>query len=200
MRFDANSLKVAPIREEQEYGGMRVQIIAQVTAAQVRLQIDIGYGDAITPEAMTIEFPPLLDLPAPRLRAYPRETVIAEKIEAMVQLGLANTRMKDFYDVFILSKMFEYEGPLLGRALQATFERRGTPLPTGLPIALTPAFTQDPTKNTQWAAFIRRSNAPEVGTLTDVVAAVARFVERPLAAATGSMSPPLRWSPNGPWT
>src|SRR5690606_11085973 len=99
VRFDHGSRAVRLIREEQEYGGVRVELVARITNAQVRLQVDVGFGDAITPEASVIEFPPLLDFPAPRLRAYPRETVIAEKLEAMVQLGMANSRMKDFYDV-----------------------------------------------------------------------------------------------------
>lgn len=101
VRFDEDSLEVGPIREEQEYGGVRVVVIARIASAKVRLQVDVGFGDAVTPEAAMVEFPTLLDFPAPRLRAYPRETVVAEKVEAMVQLGLANSRMKDFYDLVI---------------------------------------------------------------------------------------------------
>lgn len=106
--FDPSSLDVGLIREEQEYGGFRVTLHARVTSAQVRLQVDVGFGDAITPAAAMVDFPPLLDFPPPRLRAYPRETVVAEKVEAMVQLGLANSRMKDFFDIVVLSRMFEY--------------------------------------------------------------------------------------------
>jgi predicted nucleotidyltransferase component of viral defense system len=130
VRFDLGSLAVGLIREEQEYGGVRVELVARITNAQVRLQVDVGFGDAITPEASVVEFPPLLDFPAPRLRAYPRETVVAEKLEAMVQLGMANSRMKDFYDVAVLARDFDFDGALLARAMRATFERRKTPLPT----------------------------------------------------------------------
>src|SRR5260221_10916815 len=105
-----------------------------------RRGIYVAFGDSYGAAALGIYFPPLLDFPAPRLRAYPRETVVAEKLEAMVHLGLANSRMKDFYDLVILSRMFEFEGDLLARAIRATFDRRKTPVPSGLPIALTSAF------------------------------------------------------------
>lgn len=197
--FDAASLEVGPIREEQEYGGVRVVVVARIAAAKVRLQVDIGFGDAITPDAAVVEFPPLLDFPAPRLRAYPRETVVAEKLEAMVQLGLANSRMKDFYDLVVLSRMFEFDGDLLVRAIRATFERRRTPLPAGLPAALTPEFTEDAMKRTQWSAFVRKSGGEELGSLGEVIAAIARFVERPLAVAASASPFSERWLPAGPW-
>jgi predicted nucleotidyltransferase component of viral defense system len=125
--FDVGSLEVGPIREEQEYGGVRAIVVARLASARVRLQIDIGFGDAITPAAVEVEFPTLLDFPPPRLRAYPPATVVAEKLEAMVQLGIANSRMKDFYDIVVLSRMFEFDGQLLVQAIRATFERRKTP-------------------------------------------------------------------------
>ena len=138
-------------------------------------------------------------LPAPRLRAYPRETVVAEKLEAMVQLGLANSRMKDFYDVVVLSRSFEFDGGLLARAIGATFERRRTPLPGGLPVGLTSEFADDATKMTQWAAFARKSGGAEIGSLAEVIAAVAAFVGKPLAAAATGAPFRGRWSPGGPW-
>jgi len=200
VRFDASTLAVGPIREEQEYGGVRVLLAAQVSGARVRLQIDIGFGDAITPEAVLVDFPALLDFPAPKLRAYPRETVVAEKLEAMVKLGQANTRMKDFYDLAVLSQTFAFEGALLIRAIAATFARRGTPLPSGLPVALTAEFTEDPPKTTQWRAFLRKSGAPSPGDLREVAATIARFVEEPLAAAATDQPFVKHWSPVGPWT
>ena len=109
-----------------------MEVIACVTASQVRLQVDVGFGDAITPGATLVDFPALLDFP-PRLRAYPRETVVAEKLDAMVQLGMANSRMKDFYDVAVLARDYDFEGDILVRAIRATFERRQTPLPTANP-------------------------------------------------------------------
>jgi predicted nucleotidyltransferase component of viral defense system len=199
VKFQTDSLAIGPIREEQEYGGLRVVVIAHVTTAKVRLQIDIGFGDVITPEAIAVDFPALLDAPAPRLHAYPRETVVAEKLEAMVKLGLANSRMKDFYDLAVLSRIFEFDGELLIRAIRATFQRRGTLLPSGLPVALTPAFIADSTKNMQWNAFVRKSGASRIGGLPAVAAAIATFIEMPLGAAAYSVSCPARWLPGGPW-
>jgi predicted nucleotidyltransferase component of viral defense system len=190
IRFDLGSLTVGLIREEQEYGGVRVEIVARITNAQVRLQVDVGFGDAITPEANVVEFPPLLDFPAPRLRAYPRETVVAEKLEAMVQLGMANSRMKDFYDVAVLARHFDFEGEVLARAIHATFERRKTDLPTTTPIALTDAFAEEPTKKTQWSGFVRKAGVRDPGSLAETIAAVRAFVEAPLvAAANGTPAP-----------
>jgi predicted nucleotidyltransferase component of viral defense system len=198
VRFDRDTLLVGLIREEQEYGGVRVELVAHVTNARVRLQVDVGFGDAITPEASVVEFPPLLDFPAPRLRAYPRETVVAEKLEAMVRLGMANSRMKDFYDVAVLARDFDFDGALLTCAIRATFERRKTPLPTTTPVALTVAFFEDPMKKTQWSGFVRKASVRDAGTLAETVAAVRAFVEALLAATNGSPAP-LSWRAGGGW-
>jgi hypothetical protein len=197
--FDPSSIDVGPIREDQEYGGVRVRVEARITSAVVRLQIDIGFGDVITPGAAEIEFPALLDFPAPRLRAYPRETVVAEKLEAMVTLGLANSRMKDFHDVATLSRLFAFDGALLVRAIRATFARRGTPLPDWPPVALTPAFGEDPGKRTQWAGFVRKSAVPDAGSLTTTIAAVIAFVERPLTVSASGDPWVATWPARGPW-
>jgi predicted nucleotidyltransferase component of viral defense system len=199
VRFDLDSLTVGPIREDQAYGGVRVEVIARVTTARVRLQVDIGFGDAITPEATIADFPPLLDFPAPRLRAYPRETVVAEKLDAMVQLGMANSRMKDFYDLVVLAKRFDFEVEVLVRAIQATFARRKTPLPAGLPVALTAAFADDAAKNTQWAGFARKAGVRDAGTLGEAIAVIVTFLEQPLLSAAGTAAPASRWRAGGPW-
>jgi predicted nucleotidyltransferase component of viral defense system len=200
VQFDLDSLRVGLIREEQEYGGVRVEVIARVTSAQVRLQVDVGFGDAITPEATVVDFPALLDFPAPRIRAYPRETVVAEKLDAIVQLGMANSRMKDFYDVAVLARDFDFEGDLLIRAIRATFERRKTSLPTTLPVALTTTFAEDPTKKTQWSGFVRKAGIRDARSLAETVAAVVAFIERPLRAAANGAFDGIRWRAAGPWT
>ena len=145
------------------------------------------------------EIPTLLDLPAPRLRVYPRETVVAEKLEAMVQLGLANSRMKDFFDLFLLARLFEFEGQLLVQAIRATFNRRGTLLPTRIPTALTSEFTEDSIKNTQWTAFLRKSGVKDTGTLPATMRAITAFVERPLSAVADGEIFTAHWQPGGPW-
>ncbi|HKY36520.1 MAG TPA: nucleotidyl transferase AbiEii/AbiGii toxin family protein [Polyangiaceae bacterium] len=198
--FDSTTLKVEPIREDQLYGDIRIVLVARITNAQVRLQVDVGFGDAVTPEAQLVEFPPLLDLPAPQLRAYPKETVVAEKLDAIVQLGLANTRMKDFYDLVALSNLFDFEGQLLVAAISATFTRRGTPLPTEPPAAFTPEFTGDATKNVQWTAFVKKAGVVGAADLKSTIELVELFVQRPLHAAAEKQPFAGRWSPPGPWT
>ena len=197
--FDLESLTAGPIREDQEYGGVRLQVTAHLTSARIRLQIDVGFGDAITPKAAVEELPTILDFPPPRLRVYPRETVVAEKLEAMVQLGLANSRMKDFYDLLVLSELFEFDGQLLARAIRATFERRGTLVPSGTPVALTSEFSGDSNKNTQWTAFLKKSGVVETRALPAAVDDIAAFVEPPLAAARNRAVFAARWSPGGLW-
>ena len=198
--FDASTLKVGLIRADQPYGGVRVTVVASVKNAKVALQIDVGFGDIVTPAAKVVEFPALLDFPAPQLRAYPVETVVAEKLDAMVQLGLANSRMKDFYDIVVLSRMFAFDDGLLAQAIRATFERRATPLPTELPLALTPTFANEATKRTQWTAFARKSGASDAGELAAAVRVIAAFVEHPLAVARGAATAGLAWAPGGPWS
>ncbi|HOX46046.1 MAG TPA: nucleotidyl transferase AbiEii/AbiGii toxin family protein [Myxococcota bacterium] len=199
VRFDLGSLSVGLIREEQEYGGVRIEFVARVTNAKVRLQVDVGFGDAITPDATMVDFPALLDFPAPRLRAYPRETVVAEKLEAMVQLGMANSRMKDFYDLLVLARDFGFEGDLLVRAIRATFERRKTPLSMTLPVALTNTFAEDPTKKTQWSGFVRKAGVEDAGSLAETIRAVAAFAEMPLLAAAQGAPLSATWLASGPW-
>lgn len=175
VEFSVGDLAVDRTREELEYGVLRLKTNALVGAARVRVVIDIGFGDATEPGLEEMDLPVLLDAPAPHLRAYARETVIAEKFQAMVALGRANSRMKDIYDIWLLSKAYSFEGDGLARAIAATFARRKTAIPTTLPDALTPAFTEDPAKAAQWAAFVK-DVAAEPGPLAGVVADLAAFL------------------------
>lgn len=152
--FDADALRVDRIREALEYGGLRLRTLATVAGARVNVVVDIGFGDAIEPGLEELYLPVLLDLPSPRLRAYARETVIAEKFQAMVALGRANTRFKDFYDLWVLSRTYSFDDDRLARAIRATFERRDTEIPVEPPDALTRAFADDPLKRQQWTAFV----------------------------------------------
>lgn len=189
----------SPIREDQQYGGVRLSIQASVGGAKLSLQVDVGFGDAITPRPSVIELPALLDFPSPKLAAYPRETVVAEKLEAIVQLGLTNTRMKDFYDLATLADTFSFDGTTLTQALTATFARRQTPLPTSLPDGLTPAFSLAPVTQLQWQAFHKKAKLPLTATLFEVAEAIARFTAEPLAAAAANVPFDKQWLAGGPW-
>lgn len=166
--FDPDALRVDRIRDKLEHGGLRLRTTASISGARINLTIDIGFGDAVEPSAELIDYPAMLDLPAPRLRAYARETVIAEKFQAMVALGRANSRMKDFYDIWILSQSFAFNDDRLPRAIAATFARRGTAIPTDVPDALTPAFAEDEQKQQQWRVFVE-DVAIDPGNLADVI-------------------------------
>jgi len=148
LRFDPRSVKSIPIRRDQQYHGQRVTLTAYLGKARIPLQVDVGFGDAVVPKARTVVYPTLLDLPPPRLRAYRRETVVAEKLHAMVSLGMLNSRMKDFYDLYFLARQFAFEGATVGSAIRAAFERRRTAMLTARPLALTAAFGQDASKQT----------------------------------------------------
>lgn len=152
--FDPDTLQVRRIREELEYGGIRLRASASISGARIAVVVDVGFGDSVEPGLEVIDYPGLLDFPTPRLRAYAPETVIAEKFQAMVALGHANSRMKDFYDVWVLIKTFEFAQDRLARAIAATFARRQTAIPAGPPDALTAEFADDPLKQRQWTAFI----------------------------------------------
>ena len=184
--LDPAALTVSRMREDQDYSGLRIKTFARVDGAQVRVVVDVGFGDAV--EAEDLVLPVLLDLPAPKLRAYPRETVVAEKFHAMVLLGRANTRMKDFYDIWVLSRAYEFEGDALARAIRATFERRKTAVPTALPDALTADFATDATKQRQWEAFIAGIET-KPGTLLEVIEALAAFLMPHAEQARGDARP-----------
>jgi predicted nucleotidyltransferase component of viral defense system len=173
--LDIDALVVDRVRDESGYSGLRLKTYATVDGARVRVVIDIGYGDATEPGLHDIELPVLLDQPAPKLRAYRYETVIAEKFQALVALGLANTRLKDFYDIWILAQTFDFEGDRLARAIAATFARRTTEIPTELPDGLTSTFASDPTKRQQWAVFVEEVSV-NPGDLNDVVDALSLFL------------------------
>jgi predicted nucleotidyltransferase component of viral defense system len=180
--FDLDALRIALIREELEYGGVRLRGAASLSGAHIAVVVDIGFGDSVEPGLETIDYPALLDLPAPRLRAYAPETVIAEKFQAMVALGRANSRMKDFYDIWILTRTFSFAPDRLTRAIAATFARRQTAIPTETPDGLTPAFAEDPLKQRQWAAFIADlDNAPRQ--LQTVISDLEVFLMNAAAAA-----------------
>ena len=170
---------------EADYGGVRVRLLARLGQAQTRVQLDVGFGDIVVPTPVEVENPTILEFPAPRLRGYTRESAIAEKFEAMVTLGEANTRLKDFYDVWFLARHFDFDGPTLARAVRATFERRGTERPRS-PLALTEAFAEDFARQVQWRAFVRRSRVLDAPEEFGAVASVMRALLAPVAEAVST--------------
>lgn len=156
LEFDPASVTAAEIREAQEYGGIRVKLVATLRSARIPIQVDVGFGDAVTPWPQVTAFPTLLGHDAPHLRMYPRETVIAEKLEAIVRFGIANSRMKDYYDLLTLFRLDRPDDAVLAEAIAATFERRRTALPGGVPVGLSNAYGRDPVARRRWSEFLRR--------------------------------------------
>ena len=200
MRLLADTIRGVRIRGDQEYEGTRITLEARLSSARVPLQIDIGVGDVITPPAEEATMPTILEFEAPRPRIYPRETVVAEKFQAMVQLGIANSRMKDFYDVWFLAQSFSFEGERLAEAIRRTFERRRTRVPVEPPLALTRAFVDNPAKGQQWAAFLRKGRLEEGEmNLEEVITCIRPFLMTPALAAGRQQVLRQEWPPGGPW-
>jgi hypothetical protein len=198
--FMPDTVQADVARAEDEYSGLRVSLQATIAGARLPIQVDIGFGDVVTPAAREVDYPSLLDMPAPRLRAYPPETVVAEKVQALVALGMLNSRMKDFFDLWAISQTFPFEGSVLSDALRATFTRRATAFPAEVPIALTQVFADDAAKQAQWSAFLRRTAialAPEP--LPELLRSVAQFVTPPLLALGTEVPFESVWRLGGPW-
>lgn len=196
LRFD--SVSATPIRLEDLYGGIRVNVTAYLDTARIPLQVDLGFGDRPVPEALRLQYPALLREQKPQLRVYAQETVIAEKLHAMVERGLANSRFKDFFDISYLAEHFPFECETLSAALGSTFERRGRTFPSGPIVAWTPQFYDDPAKQAQWAAFLRKAGLA-AKPLPDVMAQIERFLQLPLSHAQSQMPAAASWAPGGPW-
>ncbi|MGH8682857.1 MAG: nucleotidyl transferase AbiEii/AbiGii toxin family protein [Burkholderiales bacterium] len=201
LEFLPSSLRVAPIRSEDAYGGLRATLQARLGKARLRVQVDVGIGDAVSPEPAWLEYPALLGFPRPRLRAYRPETAIAEKLHAMVVLGEANSRMRDFFDIHALAQHERFDGEVLARAVRATFDRRRTPIPDLLPFALTPAFAALRQKQVQWQGFLRKNGGLATpAELSAVVAGIAAFLKPAITAAQSGKPLKSTWPAGGPWS
>ena len=200
LRFDPDSIAGEEVRLTAHYDGIRVHCFAYLDRAKVKIQVDVGFGDVITPGAAILEYPAILDFAKPQLQCYTPETVIAEKLEAMVTLDVANTRLKDFFDVWSLSQSRPFSGPILSHAIRATFERRRTDLPENTPIALTSTFYARADKKAQWKAFLKKTKVRgTVPPLNDVAAAIAAFVNPVLSALATGDTFRGEWPAGGPW-
>lgn len=199
MVFDPVTVKTERIKEDADYEGVRVRFVGLLGKARVTMQLDVGFGDVVTPGAESISYPALLDFPAPKLSGYPRETVLAEKFQAMVYLRTMNSRMKDFYDVWLLASQFSFDGKLLAKAVAATFANRGTGIDVA-PIAFTSNFTEQSSTLAQWTAFRNRlPNAQCPETLSELVTFLAEFLLPVARACATGESFELRWTPSGLW-
>lgn len=199
LEFDASTVEASAITEEADYGGVRVRFQGRLGRAFVHMQVDVGFGDVVSSESGGAEYPTILDSPAPRLRCYSRESTIAEKLHVMVKRGELNSRMRDFYDIWLLSRQFEFRGDELAEAVRRTFSTRDTEVPPR-PVAFTDAFASDETRGTLWRAFLRKSridDAPDE--LAGVVAVLVHFLGPLLAALCEGKAFSRIWRPPGPW-
>ena len=197
--FDTESVAGEAIKEDADYPGVRVTFLVTLLNGRLSMQIDMGFGDVVTPSAAMTGYPALLDFPAPLMLGYPRETVVAEKFEAMTKLGLLNSRMKDFYDLWVLCQQFDFDGVTLATAIRRTFTHRKTAV-VAHPTALTPTFGGDATKQTQWQGFLRKTRLNDLPTsLQSVIDELVLFLV-PVAEAvkTGSTFNQV-WTAPGPW-
>ena len=198
LAFDADSIQTERITEDADYEGIRIRFRGALDSARINMQVDIGFGDVVYPEPEESELPTMLDSPAPRLLCYSRESSIAEKFEAMVKLGVLNSRMKDFYDIWLLSRQFDFDGAKLAEAIRLTFERRGTALPTEIE-AFTEPFID--AKQIQWTTFWKRLQQDHVPvSFREVTTAVDGFLTPVVAAISSGKPSPTNWIASGPWS
>lgn len=200
LTFDKESVTATPIREESVYDGVRVVVRVALGAMLIRLQVDVGFGDQIVPEPQPSEFPALLAEHGPVIRLYSPETVIAEKFNAMILLGMANSRMKDYFDIWMLSRNFTFEEKVLREAIRQTFARRQTALPETEPMGLSDEFASNESKRLQWQGFVRRQRKQDsLPGLTEIVAAIRGFI-MPIIAGISAANPPAgTWTPDQGW-
>lgn len=198
--FDADRLTIEPIRAVDEYAGTRAALPARCGTARFSLQIDMGQGDAVWPAPQACIYPTLLDLPAPNLLAYPREAVVAEKLEAMVVLGDRNSRIKDFFDLHYLASQFEFDRATLAEAVRRTLERRHTPVPSEDPIGLTSLYWDNPSRPAQVRAFARRAGleVPDHPS-DDFMRILHEFLSPVLEDLRSKAGREATWRPGGPW-
>ena len=193
--FDSDAIQAVTIRATADYGGVRVRTTATIAGARIPIQVDVGFGDAVTPGPVNISYPTLLDNPAPQILAYPVETVVAEKFEALVTLGMANSRLKDFYDLWLIAQTFELHEATLSDAVRSTFKRRSTALVTDVPVGLSDEFAA--AWAAQWRAFLTRERMTAAPDAFAIVVADLRLFLLPLLASTSNSN--RVWPPAGPW-
>ena len=197
--FQPDTVKAAEIRKEANYADVRVTLLGMLDSVRCSVQIDIGFGDAVVPGPDEVHYPVILgEMPEPHLHVYPRYTVVAEKLEALTSLGMLNSRMKDFFDLWILAKHSDFDGTILSRAVEATFDRRRTAVPNGVPIGLSDEFINDTQKDKQWQAFLRK-NALDPMPLATVIADLRDFLMPVREAIAAGGSHDYSWRAGAGW-
>jgi hypothetical protein len=202
IEFLAETVRGETIRNHDEYKGVRMKLEYRIGKTGQLMQIDIGFGDIITPRAKGILFPTILDMPKPTVLSYSRESVIAEKVEAMVRFGIANSRMKDFFDIHKLSEDFDFDGKNLKRAIKSTFTRRGTKVPDEVPLAFTREFTNDELKQAQWKGFLRKNaleNKLSESNFEKVIDGIKNFIFPIIQAVKNDNKFESKWEPSKGW-
>lgn len=200
VEFDTRDLTLEPIREDQEYAGLRSGFTAKLGNARTRLQVDIGVGDAVWPAPREQTYPAMLEFPAPHVLTYSREAVVAEKFEAMVVLGARNSRIKDFFDIHYLATNFTFDGAELAEAIRRTFERRKTPLPQDVPVGLTEEYWKQAGRDTQLRAFARRARMNDASQkLSGIAPMLRKFLLPPWEALRNNEPFVQHWPVGGPW-
>ncbi|MGB6383584.1 MAG: nucleotidyl transferase AbiEii/AbiGii toxin family protein [Terriglobales bacterium] len=199
LTFLPDTIRVERIRDEEAYEGVRVRVEARLGHVRISLQIDIGLGDTIVPASEELVYPTLLKFPAPKLHAYSKESVVAEKFETMVKLGVANSRMKDFYDLWVLAQRFEFDSGTLAAAIQSTFKTRRTALPRSSPLALRTEFYELPMKQTQWRAFLQKSKLKADSSLKEIIEVIREFLMPLVDGILKGYEENQVWRPGGPW-
>jgi len=200
LQFESNDIEADEIRENQVYQGYRFRVKGNLGNAKIYIQIDMGFGDIVTPDPIWVEFPTVLDEENPRIRAYTLETAIAEKYQAMIDLDLLNSRMKDFYDIWFLSSNLEFDGAILQQAIEQTFERRRTDLPAEKPVVFKELFYADKNKVTQWRAFKKKIEQEDLPSdFRTVIEEVEKFIWPPTEGLIQGEYFAKRWEPNEGW-
>jgi hypothetical protein len=199
LMFETGSISIEDIRSEDEYVGKRLRLLARLGTARISLQIDIGLGDAVSIPFKLEIFPALLSFPPPEILTYPREPAIAEKFQAMVSLGMRNSRMKDYFDIWTLSRHFSFDGDTLQNALKATFSRRNTQVLAELPVGLTAEFSEAADKQAQWKGFLRRIDAKEEKSFQEIVKDISAFLSPVVNSIVTGKPFNFHWNPKGPW-
>lgn len=200
VEFDARDLSLEPIREDQEYAGLRARFTATLGNARMRLQVDVGVGDAVWPVPRKQTYPPMLEFPAPRVLTYSRAAVVAEKFEAMIILGARNSRIKDFFDIHYLAMHFSFNGAELAEAIRRTFDRRKTPFPEDVPVGLTQEYWRQGGRDTQLRAFVRRARMNVASQKVRGIAPTLRkFLLPPWKALRNNEPFARHWPVGGPW-